>query len=434
MADARNPNEDMLVRGAPRRGRAALWLWLLLLVVVAVIGRWYVWPLVQALVGSDDPAATNAAVADAAGANASEAADASATNAEDVVTAGAARTAAHTLAQPAGGAVLDAPSVADAERALVGLRSSVAQLQLQVSAAATGEGRLAELEHLLHMARQHAELETDPPTALRLLTAAEAILANSGDPRLLPVRVALTNDIAQVRSQAEIDVEGTYLRIGALAASAAALPFQQPVFVGDAPAASDSDQGLWSRAVQAARGLVRVRTDRNAAALPVLSQEGQAIVRQRIVLALDQASTAVLRGEEKVYRAALNRADALVRQHAQTSASATRRFRQELGQLVNTPGLRAAVHISALDALAQVPRMLPPGLLPPPEDFGAPVAAPLEGVAQTLPPAMSSATPAVTGAQVAAPPLVQPPARQPQARQPAARLSPAVGLQSGVPR
>ncbi len=405
MADAGNPNEDMLARGAPKRGRPAFWLWLVLLVAVAVVGRWYVWPHLQALLGGADSAGESTAdVAEGA------AVDAVSQIATDTVRAGSQGASQSESAGPPA-----APPAEDAELALVGLRSSVAQLQLQVSAAATGEGRLAELEHLLHMARQHAELETDPPTALRLLGAADLILSNSGDPRLLPVRVALANDIAQVRGQAEIDVEGTYLRIGALTASVAALPFQQPVFAGDPATAGDANQGLWSRAMHAAQGLVRVRTDRNADTLPVLAQEGQAVVRQRIMLALDQASTAVLRGEVKVYRAALSRADSLVRQHAQTSAVTTRRFRQELGQLVNTAGLRAAVHISALDALAQVPRMTPPGLLPAPEDFGAPAAPPLEGVAQTLPPAAPSPRSAL-----------------PQAALPPAR--PAAAPQTGLPR
>ena len=422
MADAKNPNEDMLARGTPRRGRTAFWLWLVLLVAVAVVGRWYVWPHLQALLGSGDSAGESASAAvDATSVDATSV-DGVADNAEPMDAVGqvapGAGVSAQSGSQPGGIAVPGA--AADAEMALAGLRSSVAQLQLQVSAAATGEGRLAELEHLLHMARQHAELESDPPTALRLLSAADVILANSGDPRLLQVRAALANDIAQVRAQAEIDVEGTYLRISALSASTAVLPFQQPVFANDAAAQRTADQDLWSRVVHTAQGLVRVRTDRSATELPVLAQEAQAVVRQRIMLALDQASTAVLRGEVKVYRAALSRADSLVRQHAQTSALATRRFRQELGQLVNTVGLRAAVHISALDALAQVPRMTPPGLLPPPEDFGAPAAPPLEGVAQTLPP----------GAQVAVPTRTAPPA----AAVPAARPSPAGVPAAGAPR
>ncbi len=430
MADARNPNEDMRARGTPKRGRAAFWLWLVLLVAVAVVGRWYVWPHLQALLGGGDSAGESATdAADGASVDGplvdGPLGDGVAVDTVGPVATGAAQVRSQSASQPVGAAVSGAPPAADADMALAGLRSSVAQLQLQVSAAATGEGRLAELEHLLHMARQHAELETNPPTALRLLNAADLILANSGDPRLLPVRAALANDIAQVRGQAEIDVEGTYLRIAALNASAAALPFQQPVFAGDMATQRDANQDLWSRAVQAVQGLVRVRTDRNATELPVLAQEAQAVVRQRIMLALDQASTAVLRGEVKVYRAALGRADALVRQHAQTSALATRRFRQELGQLVNAVGLQAAVHISALDALAQVPRMTPPGLLPPPEDFGAPAAPPLEGVAQTLPPAAQVAPPARSAVQparsappAAALPLARPPAvRAPQAGQ-----------------
>jgi uncharacterized protein HemX len=133
------------------------------------------------------------------------------------------------------------------------------------------------------------------------------------------------------------------------------------------------------------RGLVRVRTDRATDELPVLTLEGQALVRERMMLALDQAASAALHGQATVYREALGRANALVQQNARPEHVATQRFRQALAGLATAPIAREAVAITAIGALQQIPRMQAPGLLPPPEALGLPAGPPLDGVAQMLP-------------------------------------------------
>lgn len=370
MPEPRHPNDDMVSRGPPRRRRTALWIWLLLLLAAAAAARWYVWPKLQAWWNDDAAAAIEPA-------NAVAPPDATQVRLD----------ALQQLVERQRGTT---------ESVLSGLRGSVAQLQQQVSAGNTGEARLAEVEHLVQMARVHAELEVAPRTALRLLGAADALMADSGDPRYLGVRTALAADVAKLQAQAAIEVEGTYVRISQLARSVPQLPLQQPVYRPEASTTAPASNDAWSNMLESLRGLVRVRMDRTAAELPVLTLEGQALVRERIALALEQAGDAVLRGQPTVYREALARADALVRQHARAEHAATRAFRQSLASLVATPMQRSPVAITALIAVQQIPRMQPPGLLPPPEAFGALPAPPLEGVAQTVTvaPAAPAAAPA----------------------------------------
>jgi uncharacterized protein HemX len=369
------PNDDRLARGTPRRSRRALWVWLALLLGTAAVGYWYVLPKVEAWwagLWADDAAATAGTGQATAGTSAAAT--------EDPVDALARR--------------IDTRQ-GNAESALAGLRSSVAQLQMQVTSSNTGEARLAEVEHLLNMARVHAELEGEPRTALRLLGAADALMADSGDPRYLGTRAALANDLAKVRAQAAIDVEGTYVRLSQLARTVPQLPLRQPVYTPDPATPAPASGDFWSGAMDSLRGLVRVRTDRATDELPVLTLEGQALVRERMMLALDQAASAALHGQATVYREALGRANALVQQNARPEHVATQRFRQALAGLATAPIAREAVAITAIGALQQIPRMQAPGLLPPPEALGLPAGPPLDGVAQMLPvPAeASSATP-----------------------------------------
>ena len=369
------PNDDRLARGTPRRSRRALWVWLALLLGTAAVGYWYVLPKVEAWwagLWADDAAATAGTGQATAGTSAAAT--------EDPVDALARR--------------IDTRQ-GNAESALAGLRSSVAQLQMQVTSSNTGEARLAEVEHLLNMARVHAELEGEPRTALRLLGAADALMADSGDPRYLGTRAALDNDLAKVRVQAAIDVEGTYVRLSQLARTVPQLPLRQPVYTPDPATPAPASGDFWSGAMDSLRGLVRVRTDRATDELPVLTLEGQALVRERMMLALDQAASAALHGQATVYREALGRANALVQQNARPEHVATQRFRQALAGLATAPIAREAVAITAIGALQQIPRMQAPGLLPPPEALGLPAGPPLDGVAQMLPvPAeASSATP-----------------------------------------
>jgi uncharacterized protein HemX len=359
------PNDDRLARGTPRRSRRALWVWLALLLGTAAVGYWYVLPKVEAWwagLWADDAAATAGTGQATAGTSAAAT--------EDPVDALARR--------------IDTRQ-GNAESALAGLRSSVAQLQMQVTSSNTGEARLAEVEHLLNMARVHAELEGEPRTALRLLGAADALMADSGDPRYLGTRAALDNDLAKVRVQAAIDVEGTYVRLSQLARTVPQLPLRQPVYTPDPATPAPASGDFWSGAMDSLRGLVRVRTDRATDELPVLTLEGQALVRERMMLALDQAASAALHGQATVYREALGRANALVQQNARPEHVATQRFRQALAGLATAPIAREAVAITAIGALQQIPRMQAPGLLPPPEALGLPAGPPLDGVAQMLP-------------------------------------------------
>lgn len=350
--------------GPPRR-RSRWWIYLLLLVAVGLAVRFVAWPRAEAWWAATFPDSAPATVA---------AADPLTSRIETLETR------------------LERDRAAT-DSVLDGLRGSLSQVQRQVSASTTGESRLAEIEHLVAAARQRAELDLDHRTALRLLAAADTLMLESGDPRYGPVRLAIATDVAAIQAQLAVDIDGTYARLSRLSQSVTTLPLRQAEYRAEPAATPSAADDWWSRVTESLGGLVRVRTADAATDAPLLAREAQAIVQQRIGLALDHAATALLRGDSDQLSAALARADALVQQHADPRAATVVEMRQILAAVRASPPVRRAVPIGALAALAELPRPTPPGLLPPPESFGGAAAQPLEDVPRTLP-----ALPAVPGA------------------------------------
>ncbi len=78
------------------------------------------------------------------------------------------------------------------------------------------EWMLAEASYLLRMAGRKLWLEQDLATSIALLTDADGRLQAMADPSLIPLRKALAEDIASLKSAPNIDIEGLSLRVGIL--------------------------------------------------------------------------------------------------------------------------------------------------------------------------------------------------------------------------
>ena len=96
------------------------------------------------------------------------------------------------------------------------LRSQRQQL-LELSSTDRADWSLAEAEYLLRLAYQRLLLAKDVQSALALLTSADAILQELDDTMLFPAREAIARDMAALRAVPELDREGAWLRLQALA-------------------------------------------------------------------------------------------------------------------------------------------------------------------------------------------------------------------------
>ena len=219
--------------------------------------------------------------------------------------------------------------------------NSVQERVRQLSSTSREDWLLAEAEYLLRLASQRILTERQAANAAALLESADTILRDFDDPALFPVRKALADDLTRLRMAEPVDRDGIYLRIGALVDSVDQLQSLLPeaadrgASAAEAPSAPLSwHQRLLSNAREALVrmvGLVRIER-RDLPVQPMLTLEQEQALRYNLRVVLEQARLALLREEQTIYRASLDRALEWVEAHFAADAVAEV-FRGELEAL-----------------------------------------------------------------------------------------------------
>ncbi len=219
--------------------------------------------------------------------------------------------------------------------ALTARLASQEELLRDLSASGREDLILAEAEFLLRLANQRLLSERQPGAALALLENSDRVLAEVDDAGLFAVRKALAQDISALRLAATVDREGLYLQLVALGEAVAKLQSlprltdmatptviatTQESFADDAVpegAQSTPESPRWyTRLLANARhalqrfseGYLTIRRlDRPMT--PMLSADRELLLNHSLRLALEQAELALLREEQEVYVASLNKAE-----------------------------------------------------------------------------------------------------------------------------
>ncbi len=172
---------------------------------------------------------------------------------------------------------------------------------------------LAEVEYLLRLANQRLIMAGDAVSAQRLLQSADGILRQLDSTALHPVRRAVAEDLAALRALPELDVEGLYLRLGALVDQVAGLVIFELPERSDGPEAAAADtwqqrlqQGYQQALATLSKYIVVRRREVPVEALVDPQWEG--LLRQNLVMLLQQAQVALLSGNQPLYEASLQRA------------------------------------------------------------------------------------------------------------------------------
>lgn len=195
----------------------------------------------------------------------------------------------------------------------------------------------AEIEYLLRMANQRLQLERDISGARSLLETADQRLRQIDNPAQLPVRRAIASELSQLESLPDVDQNGLFLTLSAMANQVDTLPLSQE---SEALAAQKDDGSLFSggwreqlsRMGTQLKDLVTVRRhDEPLEALITPAQEGY--LRQNVRLLLEQAQLGVMRSNEEIYRESLERAGTLITTYFRTEDSNVQRLREQLESL-----------------------------------------------------------------------------------------------------
>jgi uroporphyrin-3 C-methyltransferase len=224
---------------------------------------------------------------------------------------------------------------------LVQLEAQLAEQRTEIarfSAADREDWLLAETEYLLRLANQRLIMTRDVEAARALLRSADAVLLQLDDVGLFGARAAIAADLAVLRAVPQLDVEGIYLRLAALADQAGALViFELPdveAQPGEIPAEDWQGrllQGYESALVKLSDYIIIRRRDAPMQAL--MDPQWEGLVRQNLRMLLEQAQAALLSGNQLLYNESLQRAEHWVGEFLESDGVAARAIARELNAL-----------------------------------------------------------------------------------------------------
>ncbi len=199
---------------------------------------------------------------------------------------------------------------------------------------------LAEAGYLVRMAGRKLWLEQDLVTAGILLTDADSRIQAIADPSLIPLRKALAEDIAAVKSAPEVDREGLSLRVGTLLDNIDQLKIkglepkleQDPISDEVSDQLSDWQTNLEKSAKQFAEHFVTIRR-RSSQVEALLSPEQSAYLQENLRLQLQLAQLSLLRQEQANFRNHLQKAQSWLSDYYEADDSATQFMQKELTTL-----------------------------------------------------------------------------------------------------
>lgn len=174
----------------------------------------------------------------------------------------------------------------------------------------------AEAAYLLRLANQRLQLERDVEGAAALLRTADARLNEADNPALLSVRRAIAAELSVLDGVPRVDRTGLYLALNAQQQRLAQLPLSRELEeIPARPGIEEAPTGGWqdqlSRFGQELRELVVIR-HHDEALEALVTPEQEAYLRQSARLILEQAQLALLKEEQELYEASLDKALAMI--------------------------------------------------------------------------------------------------------------------------
>lgn len=239
-----------------------------------------------------------------------------------------------------------------------GQREALEQLYADLSRG-RDEAVLVEVERLVAMAGQELAISGNVTTALAALQTADLRLARTDSARFVPLRRVIARDVERLRAAPTVDITGMAVKIDQIAAgvdgwpllsderavpaaAASSAPASEPLV----PSAGTPPLERWLARLQGELGdyrdLVRLRRVDSPEAL-LLAPQQQALLRQQIKLRLLSARQALLMRNDRLFRADLGEAQALIaryvdaRQPSVANALATLRQLAATALLVEVP-------------------------------------------------------------------------------------------------
>jgi uroporphyrin-3 C-methyltransferase len=226
---------------------------------------------------------------------------------------------------------------------------------VELSSTTRSDWLLAEAEYLARLAKQRLQTERSVKSPLALLESVDAILTQIDDPNLLAARTAVAEDITSLRLVSDIDREGIYLELQALAANIEILTLvelDEPAVLAEKPVEimDNTQLSVLDKFLMDLSGLIRIRQRQNPIE-PMLQPEEQRIVKRNMQMIFEQAQVALLREEQRIYQATLEKAQNYLQRFFQSNTS-TEAVSRRLAVLLETSIIQQLPDIHrSLDAI-----------------------------------------------------------------------------------
>lgn len=215
-------------------------------------------------------------------------------------------------------------------------------LEMQKSYRELTKGRadwlVDETDTILNLAAQQLVLTGNIQTAVGVLEHIDSRLSRFNQAELLPIKQAVSSDLAELKNRPYVDISGTALRLDRLETAVFGLPLildgvlKPGVQVKNEAASASWWQNVWEKSLGTLKGLVEIRRLENNDAM-LISPEQAYFVRENLRLRLLDARTALMQRNSEVYQGDLNNAEAAVRQYFDAKSPATQSWLKELAEL-----------------------------------------------------------------------------------------------------
>lgn len=260
------------------------------------------------------------------------------------------------ISQAALGESQNAALLADTGRKLQSSESILKQLQTdmqtQQAEAAANNRALQELlktrsdwvvdeaEAALNLAGQQLMIADNVPAAVSVLEGLDARLARFEQPQLLPLKQAVSSDLAALKQRPFTDTANAALRLSRLEAAVSGLPLLADSTLrppqSAAPAAANPNapwwRNAWNRTLSGLKGMVEIRHLNSSDAL-LMSPEQAFYVRENLRLHLLSARVALMQRQNDIYQNDLAASENAVRQYFDAATPAAQSWLREIGQL-----------------------------------------------------------------------------------------------------
>ena len=199
---------------------------------------------------------------------------------------------------------------------------------------------LAEAEYYMQIANAQLQLANNPHLAALALEMADERVVQIGNPALIDVRRAISDELAALDVMEKPDIAGATLTLASLARVVESLPLgsAQRAVEEQAQPADEEQSGLsraWSSMKSAMSGLVRV-TPPDQAKLALLSPDAEYFLRNNLALQLQSARLALLRGEQTVFQQTLDDTSTLMSRYFDVESAQVISAQETLAEIRNS--------------------------------------------------------------------------------------------------